>query len=135
MDRTETIYYKQDMVRTNPRNINETIFRYRDMYFKRLISDSIVGGKGHWYMYGNDNEKVIYDFVKFPEYERRHFWSHNTPYGMRYEFMYMLDNSDLYLIERLNDTIIGSKDCYRIKVQLENKMTMPGFEIKPNGWL
>ncbi|MCK5678239.1 MAG: hypothetical protein KAH72_07160, partial [Flavobacteriaceae bacterium] len=54
IDTIETIYFKQNMVRTNPRNINDTIFRYREMYFKRLISDSIVGVKGHWYMYIND---------------------------------------------------------------------------------
>jgi len=43
IDAIETIYYKQDMARTNPQNINDTIFRYREMYFKRLTSDSIVG--------------------------------------------------------------------------------------------
>jgi len=152
MDTINSIYYKQDMSRSNPRNINDTIFRYREMFFKRLISDSIVGVKGHWYMYINDKENVIYedifdgnrlirknnrdsvariyDLVKYPEFKQKHFWSHNTLYGMQYEFKYMLDNPDLYLIERLNDTIIDSKDCYQIKVQLENKMTMPGFAIE-----
>ena len=149
IDTIETIYYKQDMSRSNPRNINDSIFRYREMYFKRLITDSIVGVKGHWYMYVNDKENVIYediydgnrlirknnqdsvariyDLIKYPEFKRKHFWSHNTLYGMQYEFKYILDNTDSYLIERLNDTIIDSKDCYQIIVRLENKMTMPGF--------
>ncbi len=149
IDTIETIYYKQEMARSNPRNINDTIFRYREMYFRRLISDSIVGVKGHWYMYINDKETIIYediydgnrlirknnrdsvariyDLIKFPDFKRKHFWSHNTLYGMQYEFRYMLDNTDSYSIERLNDTINNGKDCYQIIVSLENKMTMPGF--------
>ncbi len=149
IDTIETIYYKQEMARSNPRNINDTIFRYREMYFRRLISDSIVGVKGHWYMYINDKENIIYediydgnrlirknnrdsvariyDLIKFPDFKRKHFWSHNTLYGMQYEFRYMLDNTDSYSIERLNDTINNGKDCYQIIVSLENKMTMPGF--------
>ncbi len=152
IDTIETIYYKQDMARTNPRNINDTIFRYREMYFKRLITDSIVGVKGHWYMYVNDKENVtfediydgnrlirknnrdsaamMYDLVKYPEFKKKHFWGHNTLYGMQYEFMFILDNTDSYTLERLNDTTIGIKDCYQIRVQLENKMTMPGFAIE-----
>ena len=152
IDTIETIYYKQDMARTNPRNINETIFRYREMYFKRLLSDSIVGVKGHWYMYINDKLNVvyediydgnvlirknnkdslasIYDLVKYPELKQKHFWSHNTLYGMQYEFRYMLNNTDSYSIVRLNDTIINSKNCFQIVVRLDNKMTMPGFAIK-----
>lgn len=152
IDTIETVYYKQDMSRTNPQNINDTIFRFREMYFKRLISDSIVGVKGHWYMYLNDRENVIfediydgnrlirinnrdsvamiYDLVEYPEFKEKHFWGHNTLYGMQYEFKFILDNSDSYTLERLNDTIIGSKDCYQIRVQLENKMTMPGFAIE-----
>ena len=149
IDTIETIYFKQDMERTNPRNINDTIFRYREMYFKRLISDSIVGVKGHWYMYVNGKENVvyedifdgnklirknnrdsiarIYDLVKYPDFKNRHFWSHNTLYGMQYEFKYIMNNTVSYSIEKLNDTIIDSKDCYQIIVRLENKMTMPGF--------
>ena len=149
IDTIETIYYKQDMLRSNPQNINDTIFRFREMYFKRLITDSIVGVKGHWYMYVNDKENVIYediydgnklirknnrdsiariyDLVKFPAFKKTHFWSHNTLYGMQYEFKYILNNTDLYSIERLNDTIINGKDSYQIIVKLENKMTMPGF--------
>ncbi len=152
IDTIETIYYKQDMARTNPQNINDTILRYREMYFKRLITDSIVGVKGHWYMYINDRENVIYediydgnrlvrknnrdsvariyDLVKYPDFKKKHFWSHNTLYGMQYEFKYILDNTDSYSIERLNDIVIENKDCYQIKVQLENKMTMPGFAIE-----
>jgi len=152
IDNIESIYYKQDMARSNPRNISDTINRYREMYFKRLISDSIVGVKGHWYMYINDKENIIYediydgnklirknnrdslariyDLVKYPDFKKKHFWSHNTLYGMQYEFKYMMDNSDSYLIERLNDTIINSKDCYQILVTLENKVTMPGFATK-----
>lgn len=152
IDTIETVYYKQDMMRTNPRNDNDTIFRYREMFFKRLVTDSIVGVKGHWYMYVNDKENVIYediydgnrlirknnrdsvariyDLVKYPDFKRKHFWSHNTLYGMQYELKYILDNLDSYSIERLNDMIIDSKDCYQIRVRLENKMTMPGFAIK-----
>jgi len=152
IDTIETIYYKQDMTRTNPRNVNDTIFRYREMFFKRLISDSIVGVKGHWYMYTNDKIDLsyediydgkrlirknnrdsvarIYDLVKYPDFKRKHFWSHNTLYGMQYEFRHILDNTDSYSIERLNDTVIESKYCYQIVVRLENKMTMPGFATK-----
>ncbi|MCB2201147.1 hypothetical protein KQH26_00110 [bacterium] len=152
IDTIETIYYKQDMSRSNPRNENDTIFRYREMYFKRMVSDSVVGVKGHWYMYINDREHVIfediydgnklirknnrdsiariYDLEKYPEFKQKHFWSHNTLYGMQYEFKYMLNNTDLYSIVRLNDTIIDTKKCYQILVVLENKMTMPGFAAK-----
>ena len=152
IDTIESIYYKQDMSRTNPRNINDTIKRYREMYFKRLISDSIVGVKGHWYMYVNDKENVIfediydgnklirknntdsvariYDLVKYPDFKKKHFWSHNTLYGMQHEFKYILTNADSFLISRLNDTIINKMECYQVKVHLENKMTMPGFAIR-----
>lgn len=152
IDTVETIYYKQDMSRSNPRNINDTIFRFREMYFKRLITDSIVGVKGHWYMYVNDKENVIYEdiydgnklirknnrdsvtrifnLVKFPDFRKKHFWSHNTLYGMQYEFKHILDNIDSYSIERLNDTIIEGNNCFQIIIHLENKMTMPGFATK-----
>ena len=63
IDTIRTIYYKQDMVRTNPQFINDTLFRFREMYFKRLLSDSIVGVKGHWYMYVNDRENVVYEDI------------------------------------------------------------------------
>ena len=63
IDTIETVYYKQDMSRTNPQNINDTISRFREMYFKRMIADSIVGVKGHWYMYIDDKKKVIYEDI------------------------------------------------------------------------
>lgn len=152
IDTIETVYFKQDMVRTNPRNINDTIYRYREMYFKRLIADSIVGVKGHWYMYLNDKNNVIYediydgdrlirknnrdnvariyDLVKYPDFKKKHFWSHNTIYGLQFEFKYVLENLDSYNIERLKDTIIDTKPCFQIMVGLENKITMPGFASK-----
>ena len=140
------------MSRSNPQSSNDTISRYREMYFKRLITDSIVGVKGHWYLYVNDKKNVvyediydgnklirknnrdsvarIYDLIKYPEFRKKHFWSHNTLYGMQYEFKYIMNNRDLYSIERLKDTIIDNKDCFQILVRLENKMTMPGFATK-----
>ena len=152
IDTIETIYYKQDMSRTDPRNANDTIQRYREMYFKRLISDSIVGVKGHWYMYIDDKENVtyediydgdrlirknnrdsvarIYDLVKYPNFKKKPFWGHNTLYGMQYEFKYILKNLDSYSIGRLNDTIVDEKNCFQIQVSLEDKMTMPSFSIR-----
>lgn len=152
IDTVETIYYKQDMSRSNPQNIEDSIFRYREMYFKRLITDSIVGVKGHWYMYINDKETVvyediydgnklirknnkvkaakIYDLLKYPDFRKKHFWSHNTPYLMQHEFRYILDNTDSYKIERSNDTLINNRYCYQIIVRLENKITMPGYGIQ-----
>lgn len=149
IDTIETIFYKQDMSRTNPRNVNDTIQRYREMYFKRLISDSIVGVKGHWYMYVNDKENVIYedvydgnrlirksnrdsvarifDLVKYPDFTKNLRWGHNTLYGMQYEFKYFLENMDSYTIDRLNDTIINEKNCFQIQVGLEDKISMPSF--------
>lgn len=152
IDTIETVYFKQDMSRTNPQNINDTIFRYREMYFKRLISDSIVGVKGHWNMYVNDKENIVYEDIyngnklirknnqdsvvriynldKYPDFKRKHFWSHNTLYGMQFEFKYMLNHSNSYSIERLNDTIVENKNCYQVLVILKDKMTMPGFATK-----
>lgn len=152
IDTIETIYYKQDMARTNPRQVNDTIFRYREMYFKRLIQDSIVGVQGHWYFYGNDKNEVnyediydgnrlirknnldslvrLYDLVKFPELKENHFWSHNTLFGMQYEFRYILNNLNSYSVERLNDTTYMNKSCFQIVIRLENKMTMPGFATR-----
>ncbi len=152
IDTIETIYYKQDMARTNPQNMTDTIFRYREMYFKRLISDSIVGVKGHWNMYVNDKENIvyediydghrllrknnqdsivrIYDLDKYPDFKRKHFWSHNTLYGMQFEFKHILNHTNSYTIERLNDTIIENINCYQVLVKLKDKMTMPGFATK-----
>jgi len=152
IDTIKTIYFKQDMSRTNPRNINDTIFRYREMYFKRLITDSIVGVKGHWYMYVNDGEHVIYediydgnrlvrknnrdstamiyDLIEYPAFKKKHFWSHQTLYGMQYEFRYVLDHADSYAITRLNDTLVNNTNCYQIVIKLLDKTTMPGFATK-----
>ena len=149
IDTIETIYYKQDMYRTNPRDINDTIFRFREMYFKRLKADSIVGVKGHWYMYTNnktdatyediydgtklirknnrDSMARIYDLNKYPDFRKTHFWSHNTLFGMQYEFKHILNNPNDYYIDRLNDTIIDNKNCYQLLIVLEDKTTMPGF--------
>jgi len=149
IDTIETIYYKQEMARTNPQNLNDTIYRFREMYFKRLLDDSIVGVKGHWFMYvddkinviyedifdgkrvvrknNNDSVARIYDLEKYPEFKKQHFWGHNTPYAMQYEFKYMLDQSSSYSIVRLNDTIILGKPCFQVLVKLEGKTTMPGF--------
>lgn len=152
IDTIETIYYKQVMSRTNPQNIKDTITRFREMYFERLKTDSIVGVKGHWYMYIDDKENVIYediydgnrlirknnrdssaliyDLIKYPEFNEKHFWGHNTLYGMQYEFKYILAHTDSYAIERLNDTLIDHKNCFQIAVFLDDKMTMPGFATK-----
>lgn len=152
IDRIETIYYKQDMARNNPGNVGDTIFRYREMYFKRLPGDSIVGIKGHWYMYVDDKTNVIYediydgnklirknnrdtvariyDLIKYPEFKSKPFWGHNTLYGMQHEFRYILDNLDTYKVERLKDTLFMHKDCFQILIRLEHKATMPGFAIK-----
>lgn len=152
IDTIETIYYKQDMARTNPQNTNDTILRYREMYFKRLISDSIVGVKGHWYMYVNDKQNVvyediydgkklirknnqdsivkIYDLDKYPDFKKKHFWSHNTLYGMQFEFKYILNHPNSFSMERLKDTIVENINCYQVLVILKDKMTMPGFATK-----
>jgi hypothetical protein len=152
IDSIETIYYKQDMHRTNPNDLSDTIFRYREMYFKRLITDSIVGVKGHWYMYTKNNIEVtyediydgnilarknnndsvarIYDLNKYPDFRNKHFWSHNTLYGIQYELKNILSNPDYYLINRLNDTIIDNKKCYQVVIVLENMVSMPGFALK-----
>jgi len=152
IDTIETIYYKQDMLRTNPRQVTDTIFRYREMYFERLPGDSLVGVKGHWYMYIDDKVQVIfediydgnrlirknnrdsilnvYDFEKYPAFKESHFWGHNTLYGMQYSFKYILDNKDYYIIQRLSDTTLMDKKCFQVLILLENKMSMPGFSTK-----
>jgi len=152
IDTISTLYYKQDMVRTNPRDIHNTIYRFREMYFKRLIQDSIVGVKGHWYMYVDDKVNVIYediydgnklvrknnidsvarifDLVKYPEFKESHFWGHNTPYSMQFMFKKILENHDFYSINRLNDTIYQDTDCFQILIRLEDKGSMPGYAYK-----
>ena len=152
IDTIETIYYKQEMARTNPQNLNDTIFRYREMYFERLLGDSIVGVKGHWFMYvddkvnviyediydgkrlvrknNNDSVSRIYDLEKYPKFKKQHFWGHNTPFAMQHEFKYMLGHSASYSAVRLDDTIVLGNQCFQILVKLEGKTTMPGFLIK-----
>lgn len=153
IDTIETIYYKQDMTRTNPRNVNETIVRYREMHFKRLIEDSIVGVKGHWYFYNADKNEVVFediydgnilirknnrdstatvfDLIKYPGFKETHFWGHNTLYSMQFEFKYILKNSEYYQIERLNDTIFQGINCIQIRIRLENRESaMPGFAYR-----
>lgn len=152
IDTINTIYYKQDMFRSSPINISDTIFRFREMYFQRLKSDSIVGVMGYWKMYGNDNVTVfyedvydgnrlirknlqdslarIYDLNKYPDFRKVHFWSHNTLYGMQYEFRFFLKNLKDYQISRLNDTTINGKGCFQVIVTLKDKTTMPGFAAK-----
>ena len=149
IDTIESIYFEQDMWRSNPGNIRDTIFRFREMYFKRLIPDSVVGVKGHWYMYINDKENVIYediydgnrlirknnhdsvariyDLVQYPEFRETHFWGHNTLYGMQYEFKFILSNMESYSVVRLNDTIVDDKQCTQIVIELKDIISMPGF--------
>lgn len=153
IDTIETICYKQDMTRSNPRDPDDTIFSYREMYFQRLVTDSIVGVKGHWYMYDNTKREVIYediydgcrlirrnnkdslariyDLQEFPEFKSRHFWSHKTPYGMQFEFKYILGKPGPYTIDRLHDTIIDKRACYQVCIRLEDNFSMPGFAIRP----
>ena len=152
IDTIGTIYFKQEMARTNPQSLNDTIHRFREMYFARLLSDSIVGVKGHWYLYIDDKINVIYediydgnrlirknnrdsvariyDLIKYPDFKSQHFWGHNTLYGMQYEFRYMLERSDYYSLERLNDTLLQGKSCFQVLVRLEGKTSMPGFATR-----
>ena len=149
----QTISYKQDMIRTNPQNISEIISRYREMYFERLKEDSLVGVKGHWYMYVDDKENVIYediydgnklirknnrnrtaiiyDFLKYPLFRERQFWSHNTPFSMQYMFSSILKNKNIYKIKRLDDVVINNIDCFHIMIRLEDKESMPGYSYNP----
>jgi len=152
IDTVETVSYKQDMWRTNPRSSDDTIKRFREMYFKRLKSDSIVGVMGHWKMYlydktnvmfediydGNrlirknnsDSVAVVYDLIKYPEWKQTHFWGHNTLFGMQYEFKKVLNEKDKFVITLLNDTIFNGSDCYQLEIKLEDFNTMPGFAMK-----
>jgi hypothetical protein len=97
---------------------------------KNVFNEDIYDGNRLIRKNNQDSTVRIYDLNKYPVFKRKHFWSHNTLYGMQFEFKFMQDNADSYSIERLNDTIINSKNCYQIIVVLENKMTMPGFAIK-----
>ena len=122
------------------------------MYFQRLISDSIVGVKGHWYFYNNEKDRVnyediydgdklirknnldsiaiVFDLVKYPQFKKKHFWSHNTPFAMQYMFKHVLDNKEHYQTQRLNDTIVQAINCFQINISIENKASMPGFATK-----
>ena len=97
---------------------------------ENIIYEDVYDGNRLIRKNNQDSVVWIYDLIKYPEFKRKHFWGHNTLYGMQYEFRYILDNTDSYSIERLNDTIIDSKNCYQIKVGLESKSTMPGFASK-----
>lgn len=97
---------------------------------ENIIYEDIYDGKRLIRKNNRDSIVRIYDLVKFPGFKSKHFWSHNTLYGMQYEFKYMLDNEESYTIERLNDTVIDNKNCYQILVSLENKTSMPGFAAK-----
>jgi hypothetical protein len=150
MDTIETIFFRQLMSRTNPGMVNDTIFRVREMYFKRLIGDSIVGVKGHWYFLNQDGSKVdfediydgnrlirknnvdslirLYDLVKHSKFKEAHFWSHNTLYAMQFTLRYMLTNYESYSITRLKDTIMMGQSCFQIEISLENQSSLlPGF--------
>ena len=152
IDTIETIYFKQEMERTNPQSVNDTIQRFREMYFAKCLSDSIVGVKGHWFMYVDDKINVIYgdifdgnrlvrknnrdsvariyDLIRYPDFKYQHFWGHNTLYGMQYEFRYMLEHLDYYSLERLNDTLLQDKLCFQVLIKLEEKISMPGFATR-----
>ena len=94
---------------------------------ENVVYEDIFDGNKLIRKNNRDSIASVYDLVKYPNFKINHFWSHNTLYGMQYEFKYIMDNTCSYSIEKLNDTIIDSKDCYQIIVRLENKMTMPGF--------
>jgi hypothetical protein len=153
IDTIETIYYKQNVTRANSRNLNDTINTYREMYFKRLISDSIVGVKGHWYFYNNNKDRINfediydgnkllrknnrdstvikYDLLKNPEFKEKHFWGHNTPYAMQFIYNQILQDIDIHDIVKLNDTIVNDTECYQIRIRTENKGSLlPGFKSK-----
>lgn len=155
IDNIETLSFKQDMWRSDPSNSTDSIFRYREMIFKRLRSDSIVGVKGHWYMYVNDKKNIIYediydgnklirknnrdsiariyDLLKNPAFKQEHFWSHQSPFGIQYTFKYILKNKDAYHLSRSNDTLINGKACFQIKTSLVNQISMPGFMTQLEG--
>lgn len=150
IDTINNVYYKQNMVRTNPNNINQKISRYREMFFERLIPDSIVGVKGRWYFYDSSGTKVLYediydgkvlirknnvdslikkyDLVKYPKFKEKHFWSHNTPFSLRYMLLSALKDKRHFKISKLQDTVLNNVDCFTVKIVLTDKTTMPGFQ-------
>lgn len=160
IDSIQSAHYKQITIRTNPQNPLETITRFREIYFERLMEDSIVGVKGHWFMYVDDTVNVvfediydgtrivrknnrdsiarIYDFEKYPRFREQHFWGHNTPYSLQYELKYMLENEEEYNLTQLSDTVVSGSPCYQIHWRLEGKSSMPGFMTKlenHDGWI
>jgi len=97
---------------------------------ENVIYEDIYDGDRLIRKNNKDSVARIYDLIKYPEFRKKQFWGHNTLYGMQYEFRYILDNPAHYSVVRLNDSIIDNRDCYRVNVLLENKMSMPGFATK-----
>ena len=149
IDTIETISLRQKTYRSHPKNMSDTLFRYREIVFKRLISDSLVGVKGHWYMYLNDTINIVYediydgerlirknnrdsaarvyDLVEHPELKQQRFWGHNTPFAMQYELRYALAHPKHYQIKRRADTSMNNQPCYQVSILLSNHSTQPGF--------
>lgn len=149
IDTVQTITFKQDMTRSDPTHPEKQLFRYREMVFTRLPGDSIVGVKGHWYMYVDDREHptyediydgdrlvrknnrdsliTVYDLAKYPAFKNTRFWGHNTFFAMQFALRNVLGNPDLFLIARLEDTVYRGTRCYQVLIVLENKTTQPGF--------
>jgi hypothetical protein len=151
-DTLRSISYQQLMARTNPQTALDTIFRYREMYFERLQADSLVGVKGHWYMYVDDKETVVYEdiydgntllrinhrdsllrlykLLKYPVFKEQHFWGHQTPFSLQYEMRFMLKHAEAYTCRRMNDTLIDGTACFQVQVFLHDYTSMPGFAAK-----
>lgn len=153
IDTIETVSYKQHTMRSNTQHPDDTVYTYRKMYFKRLVSDSIVGVKGHWYFFNaskeginyediydgdmlirknnRDSVAVIYNLLKYPEFKRGHFWGHNTPFSLQFTLKQILKAPGVVYISMLNDTLINKKACYQIRIIMENKGSdLPGFKFK-----
>lgn len=153
IDTIETVSYKQHTMRSNPQHPDDTVYTYREMYFKRLVSDSIVGVKGRWYFFNASKERInyediydgdmlirknnrdsvalIYDLLKYPEFKFGHFWGHNTPFSLQYTLKQILKDPWFFYISMLNDTLIDKKACYQIHITTENKGSdLPGFKFK-----
>ena len=97
---------------------------------ENIIYEDIYDGDRLVRKNNRDSVVRIYDLVKYPDFKKKHFWSHNTIFGMQFEFKHMLKHSNSYTIERLNDTIVGNMNCNQVLVILKDKMTMPGFATK-----
>ena len=96
---------------------------------EEVIYEDIYDGSRLVRKNNKDSLARVYDLLKYPAFRQQHFLSHNTLYGMQHEFRFILGNTDSYILERMNDTIIRGMDCYQINVLLENKISMPGFAI------